>query len=185
MRYLAFALMLLPTVALSDWCDDLWFARNAMFAQAGQCFSSPLGRAYFGGRCTGEGVGLTATQQRALALIQAREATLGCRIDSRRVRELDVRQLPQRRSIPVQPARSEASACVGWRGEPFVLRARPDAGGERLAEVGRGATIASAFESAFDGWQFYEVLLPAGEVIAGWARTQPFGAGDRCAALTG
>lgn len=60
-------------------CGELWYARNAIYAQQGYCFKTRRARQTFGPRCYAPWGRLTASQQRRVNLIQRWERRYGCR----------------------------------------------------------------------------------------------------------
>ncbi len=72
------AAILLPATALGDSCDQLWRARNAIFAEAGHCFKSARAIAVFGPRCYPPYGRLRAAQEARVNAIIAEESRLGC-----------------------------------------------------------------------------------------------------------
>ncbi|MGE3832136.1 MAG: YARHG domain-containing protein [Parvibaculaceae bacterium] len=59
-------------------CSQLWYARNAIYAQAGYCFQTARARAVFGAACFPPYGNLTAWQQREVNNIIAWERRRGC-----------------------------------------------------------------------------------------------------------
>ena len=63
-------------------CYDLWYARNAIFADNGYCFSTSLGRRTFGnGGCWTKNPSLSRSEQRRVAQIKAEERRRGCNVN--------------------------------------------------------------------------------------------------------
>jgi hypothetical protein len=60
-------------------CDELWYARNAIYAEAGHCFKTERGIATFGRRCFPPYGRLARYEQRRVEEIQYWEARKGCR----------------------------------------------------------------------------------------------------------
>lgn len=60
-------------------CGELWYARNAIYAQQGYCFKTARARQTFGPRCYAPWGRLTAWQQRQVNIIQSWERRYGCR----------------------------------------------------------------------------------------------------------
>lgn len=66
------------TRAEAGMCYDLWYQRNAIFAQRGYCFKG-CGMRVWGRNCFGPYFGrLTQNQWAQVRSIQARERALGC-----------------------------------------------------------------------------------------------------------
>jgi hypothetical protein len=72
------AALLLPAAARGDSCDQLWRARNNIFADAGHCFTTSRAIAVFGRLCHPPYGRLTAAQQARVDSITAEESRLGC-----------------------------------------------------------------------------------------------------------
>jgi hypothetical protein len=72
------AVMHLPAPAFAQSCDQLWHARNSIFAAAGHCFKTPRAIAVFGGRCHPPYGQLTRAQEARVNAIKAQERQLGC-----------------------------------------------------------------------------------------------------------
>ncbi|MEO0387933.1 MAG: DUF4453 domain-containing protein [Pseudomonadota bacterium] len=155
-------------------CDDLWFARNAVFDAAGYCFRSPLGRAVFdNGDCTGA----TAVVGRDIAArvtrIRAREQRLGCRVNTDRT-ELDLPDLGERRALDVQPLRRTAeSQCIGYIGPAILLRRAPEPEAEVIGAIRPGDSVLAQHEPE-EGWAFAsQVSRPESlETALGWHRSE-------------
>ncbi|HHK73550.1 MAG TPA: YARHG domain-containing protein [Rhizobiales bacterium] len=60
-------------------CNDLWYARNAIYARNGHCFKTRRGRAAFGRGCFAPYGRLGRADQREVNRIQALERRQGCR----------------------------------------------------------------------------------------------------------
>lgn len=121
--------------AATEFCDDLWFTRNAVFDRAGYCFGSPLGQTVFDNAdCTGTDVAL-APEAKALAdLVRGREAEFGCKTDSNRV-SLALDDIAWRRQLAAFPVADELqSGCLGWTGPDTPLFAGH---GPATAVIGR------------------------------------------------
>jgi len=59
-------------------CDELWYARNSIFAEKGYCFKSKRARQTFGARCFPPYGKLTSSEQSEVELIRQFERQLGC-----------------------------------------------------------------------------------------------------------
>ena len=70
--------VLAPSVAQAQSCGDLWYRRNAIFAEAGYCFQTARARAAFGAGCFAPYGQLTPRQQARVNAIQAQEDARGC-----------------------------------------------------------------------------------------------------------
>jgi YARHG domain len=60
-------------------CNDLWYARNAIYAEAGYCFKTARARAVFGPGCFPPYGQLTSWQQDQVNQILYWERRRGCR----------------------------------------------------------------------------------------------------------
>lgn len=72
------AAMHLPAPAWAQSCEQLWHARNSIFAEAGHCFKTPRAIAVFGTRCHPPYGRLSGAQQARVNSIIAQERQLGC-----------------------------------------------------------------------------------------------------------
>ena len=59
-------------------CGQLWYQRNAIYADAGYCFKTPRARAEFGENCFAPYGRLTPRQQARVNAIQQQEDLRGC-----------------------------------------------------------------------------------------------------------
>ncbi len=75
---IAAAAMHVPAPAWAQSCEQLWHARNSIFAEAGHCFKTPRAVAVFGTRCHPPYGRLTGAQQARVNSITAQERQLGC-----------------------------------------------------------------------------------------------------------
>lgn len=71
------AALLVPAAAKGESCDQLWQARNSIFAEAGHCFKTSRSIAVFGARCYPPYGRLTGAQQGRVNSIIAEERRLG------------------------------------------------------------------------------------------------------------
>ncbi len=60
-------------------CSELWYARNAIYAEAGYCFKTRRARAVFGRRCYPPYGDLSRGERRRVRRIQHWEDVKGCR----------------------------------------------------------------------------------------------------------
>ena len=72
------AAILVPAAAKADSCDQLWRARNSIFAEAGHCFKTSRAIAIFGPRCYPPYGRLKAAQEARVNAIIAEESRFGC-----------------------------------------------------------------------------------------------------------
>lgn len=72
------AAIVVPMAARGESCDQLWQARNSIFAEAGHCFKSSRAIATFGPRCYPPYGRLMAPQEARVNAIMAEESRLGC-----------------------------------------------------------------------------------------------------------
>jgi YARHG domain-containing protein len=75
---IAAAAVHVPVPAWAQSCEQLWHARNSIFAAAGHCFKTPRAIAVFGSRCHPPYGRLTGAQQARVNSIIAQERQLGC-----------------------------------------------------------------------------------------------------------
>lgn len=174
-----------PLAAL-EYCDELWFARNAQFHGAGYCFGSPLGAAVFGNEdCTGKEIALSEAATAFVAEIRALETEEGCKVDTTR-RQIDVSRVDLRARLQVHPVPDfTESACLGWRHAPLALMAAPMPEGAPLGWVEKGQTLLFQYLDRGD-WGFVEALGGNGgnEVTAlGWAQID--WSADNCEGFAG
>ena len=59
-------------------CDELWYARNQIYAEAGYCFKTAAALRVFGYRCYPPYGHLSRGEQRQVSEIQRWEARFGC-----------------------------------------------------------------------------------------------------------
>ena len=74
----AVAPLALAGAARADACDRLWYKRNAIYAEAGYCFSTERARSVFGPGCHPPYGRLSPWAQRRVNDIQAEEDDIGC-----------------------------------------------------------------------------------------------------------
>jgi hypothetical protein len=178
MRQVVFSFLVLltgvfstPAVANNS-CDDLWFTRNLVFAQAGYCFSSRLGKSVFGnGNCVGKNPYFGETEKRLVAQIKQLEKWEGCRVNTSGSR-LDISGIRLRmymRDLPV--ATGAETECRGWIGGNVALLDSHGNGGRRLGVLQNGDDFVWEHEDV-NGWSF--VTVNGGQTM-GWARlgTEP------------
>jgi hypothetical protein len=88
------AALLVPAAARGESCDQLWQARNSIFAEAGHCFKTSRAIAVFGARCYPPYGRLTGAQQARVNSIIAEERRLGCSGESAQPPSGEDAQLP-------------------------------------------------------------------------------------------
>ncbi len=71
-------MILAPSVAQAQSCGDLWYRRNAIFAESGYCFQTARARSVFGAGCFPPYGRLSPGQQARVNAIQAQEDYRGC-----------------------------------------------------------------------------------------------------------
>jgi YARHG domain-containing protein len=71
-------LTILAAPAEARSCGQLWYARNSIFAAAGQCFKTPQAIGAFGKRCYPPYGELTPRQQARVDAIKTQERRQGC-----------------------------------------------------------------------------------------------------------
>ena len=72
------AMILTPTIAAAQSCGDLWYRRNAIYAEAGYCFQTARARAVFGAGCFPPYGQLGPRQRSQVNAIQSQERYMGC-----------------------------------------------------------------------------------------------------------
>ena len=156
-------------------CDDLWFARNAVFNEAGYCFRSPLGQAVFDNSdCIGARASLDQPAERYVARIKVRERKMGCRVETSRT-TVDVPLVDLRLALGVQPIRREREVrCVGYIGLPVPLRASPAETAPIVGFISPGDSILARHDAEGD-WVFAsQVARPeSADVVLGWRPDTP------------
>ncbi len=167
------------------YCHDLWFSRNAMWNDAGYCFSSPLGQAVFDNSdCTTEAPVLPELNARIAARILTVEKEFGCAVDSSApsLEGEQVFSLEHRWAVRSQPilGRSEETewACYGFQQPRLPVRTSPQADAEILGWLETGEAFWTN-HADWNGWDFVTVewfppngdseALSVAEVkLAGW-----------------
>lgn len=168
---LSAVLLTAASASANDYCEDLWFTRNAIMDRAGYCFGSNLGKSVFDNSdCIGKTVKISAANQRVVALIQKAEREAECRIDTSK-RRLSLRDLDRRKALWDLPVRSEdALACMGWRGGPIPLRAGHSVSAPIIGKVNHGDIVGLNFREQ-QGWEFLLVFTSSWDVVtSGWAK---------------
>lgn len=170
-RLALFLLLFAAPAGADPFCDDLWFARNQLFARAGFCFGSPLGQAVFGNAgCIGKEVTLEPGGAEMVAAISALEAQVPCKVDTTR-RALEVENIGLRLRLEQVVFRSEfASGCLGWTGPALTLLAGPRPGAAPTGVVQAGDDIIWEYDSLPwpDGWSFISAHRGGVELGFGW-----------------
>ena len=75
---LASTIALMPVPVQAQSCGQLWYQRNAIYAQAGYCFQTPRARSVFGAGCFPPYGQLSPYQRQRVNEIQAQERYMGC-----------------------------------------------------------------------------------------------------------
>ncbi|MDH7795270.1 MULTISPECIES: YARHG domain-containing protein [unclassified Beijerinckia] len=76
---LAVATVILPAAtAQAQSCGQLWYQRNAVYAEAGYCFQTQRARAEFGENCFPPYGRLSPRQQAQVNAVQRQEDLRGC-----------------------------------------------------------------------------------------------------------
>ncbi|MEP2715978.1 DUF4453 domain-containing protein [Pseudophaeobacter sp.] len=151
--------ILAPSLALADeFCEDLWFTRNAIMDRAGYCFGSKLGQAIFDNSdCLGKTVSLSAEDQEMVAELQALEREGDCRVDTSKG-SLSLPDLAQRQALWHLPLRDiSESACLGWRGKSVGLHAGPGKDTPVIGKITPGDTIGYSYLPQGD-WDYVQVF---------------------------
>jgi hypothetical protein len=72
---------LVPAASAAS-CWDLWYERNAIYADNGYCFSTSLGKRTFGNAdCWTKNPELSPRETRRVAKIKAEERRRGCKVN--------------------------------------------------------------------------------------------------------
>lgn len=171
-----FALLAAPAVAQDvagyDVCDELWFMRNQIYANAGYCFSTPLGMAMFDNtNCTGKNVALSSFEQALVDEYRAMERSAGCAVDTSQTTPLAVYNLENRRAEPWFGGEYSYSMCIGYTGVPFPIFADPDPGATRLGDVivGDNLSVIVRTDGPGGAWFYYYVMDDNELRLKGWA----------------
>ncbi|MEM1365752.1 MAG: DUF4453 domain-containing protein [Pseudomonadota bacterium] len=173
---IALVALAIPAHAFGDECENAWFSRNKIMADAGYCFGSVLGRATFGNaNCTGKNVRLSATQKSDVQALQAMENNWACSVDNSRP-SIESELIKFLRPLDRQPVRDDfESACIGWEEPTASLFAGPDSS-KVVGAIQPGNTISYSHLPADNraGTAFVFTVVTTDEfnptiVSAGWA----------------
>lgn len=163
-----------------DACRDLWFSESAIYAQAGYCFTDPLGEAVFGNDgCTSstKPAELPVFFERQLEKIAERQAEFECVVDTS-VTVLALPRIESRQKLAIQPVHSgEESLCI--LRAPTSLWSAPDVEAEQIGWLKRGDLI-TVEHDPIDGVEFASRVRRSGQILdlVGW-----FGA-SQCKSLS-
>ncbi|MEP4036017.1 DUF4453 domain-containing protein [Pseudophaeobacter sp.] len=153
------SLAVLPSlVAADEFCEDLWFTRNAIMNRAGYCFGSNLGRAIFDNTdCLGKNVRLNRGDQETVATLQSMEHDNDCRVDTSQS-QLSLKDLKHRHALWFLPIRDlSESACIGWLGDQAGLRAGPTLDAPIIGKIAPGDTIGYSY-LPHANWDYVQVF---------------------------
>lgn len=172
---LFFPASILPVIAqATDFCTEAWVLRNMIVDRSGYCFGSVTGKTLFDNAdCNGSSVNLLPVQTDTVKFIREGEAHVGCRIDTSRPPNAEMRQVFERfarfTDLPA-PDYVGGYACWGYRGPAVELRAGASAASPVVASAEPGQSVVTKYHSFYPGWQFYDIRSgPGGETIAsGW-----------------
>lgn len=158
-----------PLAALTL-CDDLWFTRNLVFDRAGYCFGSPLGQAVFDNAdCTTSAPDLSKRDKAFIDRVRKVEADWSCQINTSRI-TIEVDDIQQRRAIRDLPiADGYESACIGWRGQRYLLFSERNTTTEPIGELLPGDTIGWFFAEE-GAWGFLIISNEGITRTTGWAK---------------
>lgn len=170
-------------------CADLWFSRNAMWNDAGYCFSSPLGQAVFDNMdCTTDTPQLSELNQEFVDGIIEAERELACDVDTSAT-DFDFERFEHRWAVVTQPV-TGPSEFTQWSCHGFVLpkmpvRASPLSSAKLIGWVHTGDGFYVVHEGYGD-WAFVFVTKPKlpdldsalVTRLAGWVSVAHFPAGD-------
>ncbi|MBT0958889.1 DUF4453 domain-containing protein [Alphaproteobacteria bacterium KMM 3653] len=157
-----------PAMAQDRICDDLWFTRNAVFAEAGYCFDSALGQSVFGSECSTKSPELSNEQKALLTRVKAREAEWECKVSTGN-RRLAIEMLPLRMALEDMPVmQGFESSCFGWKGAPKALRRGHHAQAARIGTIEPGDGFLTSYELE-EGWEFLVIYRDEAVAAMGWA----------------
>ncbi|GAA6195505.1 hypothetical protein NBRC116598_09490 [Pseudophaeobacter arcticus] len=141
----------------NDYCEDLWFTRNAIMDRAGYCFGSPLGQAIFDNSdCLGKSVSLSSDDQKRVTELQRLEQQEHCRVNTAK-RHLSLDDLGLRKDLWHLPLRDlSGSACIGWLGPQVGLRIGHSQDAPIIGKISPGDTIGYNYLPE-DGWDYVQV----------------------------
>ena len=176
-------LALLPTFASANsaaYCEELWFARNAMLNDAGYCFSTPLGQSIFDNSdCTGRSPAFAPDVASQITFIQKLEAagprgvgnSQRCRVDVSQTVLDAVPYIELRQKLTFQPVPDGALAgCIGYQGDPLLIHVAPDMGAEIVGYIKAGYSL-SLSHLPWNDWNFAIVQPDASRddgIMVGW-----------------
>lgn len=189
---LTFALIAPAAHAASEICEELWFTRNAMFDQAGFCFSSPLGRAVFDNRgCVGADVDLTTEQAALVDEVRTMERDLNCKVDTQAA-SLGFIDFEIRRDLDDFPMRDwSESSCIGWIGARAPMYAGAAERSRVTGWIEPGDNVLSSHTGRRDAagrfWTYYTVYRSGSGArstfkTAGWVAGEIY---DNCQDIAG
>lgn len=168
-------------------CNQLWFMRNLIMDRAGYCFGSALGQALFdNGDCSGKEVSLGPEQNRQVKKIQALEAEIGCKVNTKK-RNLDVPRMSALRRLRDMPLPDNGeSACIGWKGRPVPLYDGYSAGARVIGRIEAGDSLGTGF-IAEDDWVVGAVAKGGDwdRVIYGWHDASGISWTENCTDMAG
>lgn len=191
LAYVCLAVVLFQTSLLAqafaeDACDDLWYSRNFYFDQAGYCFGSKLGKAVFdNSNCKSKNVSLTAPVKYRINQMKKIEAVWECKINTGRVRTLNIPQFDLRKNLVVQPiSQGFESSCFGYLGTKQVpLYSAMSENSKIIGHAELGDDVIAAHEEVDQGdWWFASVSHKNGTDAIGWTNATIFG---NCKAMAG
>ena len=159
-------------------CEELWFIRNQLFNNAGQCFKSPLGQTMFdNAECTTDNASLGSFHAEYVAHIRAEERVLKCAVDTSATVPLAIVNLADRlNAYPFFDGESGPSGCIGWTGDAFTLHTEPHADAPIVAKVLPGSNLASYLPSFSrpGAWWYYSLSDDSGLATEGWGAVEVF-----------
>ena len=171
-RILAISTLILASPAQADqYCDDLWFARNLAFHQAGYCFGSALGQAVFGNDgCTGKNVQVASWNKTLVDQVFAAEAREGCKTDTSRT-NLDVQGIDLRKRVVEVPMPTLGeSSCLGYQGPNLRLYTAADENSGGVGALVAGDEALFAYEPRGE-YEFVIVRQNGAARQMGWVKT--------------
>ncbi|MEM7724447.1 MAG: DUF4453 domain-containing protein [Pseudomonadota bacterium] len=155
-------------------CEEFWVTRNLIMDRAGHCFGTVLGQSVMNNAdCTGSNPAVHPADAQAMRDMRAREAEIGCSIDTSRgpsptLSAIHAR-LSQLETLPVRVGQLDGAGCLGYLGPPVALYRGARAQSGQIATLTPNINV-FFMHVAVAGW-VYVTATPGSEdrVIAhGW-----------------
>jgi hypothetical protein len=190
MRLFVFTLLMFTSFTASiahagDICDQLWFARNKVFAETGYCFKSKLGQTYFDtANCSQTPRALSADEKLQTAQAREMEEEYACKVDSSRSR-LDLGDYAALVDLTVTPIPTgHGFSCIGWKGPNQWLYDIPHETGGYFGEISTGNSVEWVYMPLGD-WEFVRVTDGEQTVAQGWGKFDNDLLEAQCTAMAG